>query len=65
MIRSTLKRAQQAFDRSKIQERIVHPAGSSAFGYFQVKNDVSHLCKAAFLQPGKKTPAYTRFSTVT
>ncbi|PVG01719.1 catalase [Serendipita vermifera] len=56
---------QQAFDRSKIQERIVHPCGSSAFGYFQVTNDVSHLTKAALFQPGKKTPAYTRFSTVT
>ncbi|KAI0071334.1 catalase [Panus rudis PR-1116 ss-1] len=56
---------QQAFDRSKILERIVHPCGSSAFGYFQITNDVSHLTKAAFLQPGKKTPAYTRFSTVT
>ncbi|CAE6462926.1 unnamed protein product [Rhizoctonia solani] len=38
---------------------------SSRFGYFQVTGDVSHLTKAAFLQPGKKTPAYTRFSTVT
>jgi len=56
---------QQAFDRSKIQERIVHAAGSSAFGTFQVTHDVSHLTKAAFLQPGAKTPAYTRFSTVT
>lgn len=27
---------QQAFVRMKIQERIVHPCGSSAFGYFQV-----------------------------
>jgi catalase len=27
---------QQAFDRMKIQERIVHPCGSSAFGHFQV-----------------------------
>ncbi|QRV89324.1 catalase [Ceratobasidium sp. AG-Ba] len=56
---------QQAFDRGKIQERIVHPCGSSAFGYFQVTQDVSHLTKAAMFQPGKKTPAYTRFSTVT
>lgn len=56
---------QQAFDRSKIQERIVHPCGSSAFGYFQVTQDVSKWTKAEFLQFGKKTPAYTRFSTVT
>ncbi|TBU52607.1 catalase [Dichomitus squalens] len=56
---------QQAFDRMKITERIVHPCGSSAFGYFQVNQDVSHLTKAAFLQPGKRTPVYSRFSTVT
>ncbi|KAG9094732.1 hypothetical protein FRC06_010531, partial [Ceratobasidium sp. 370] len=56
---------QQAFDRGKISERIVHPCGSSAFGYFQVTHDVSHLTKAGLFQPGKKTPAYTRFSTVT
>jgi len=62
---SLLLEKQQAFDRSKIQERIVHPCGSSAFGYFQVNKDVSHLTKAAMFQPGTKTPAYTRFSTVT
>jgi catalase len=57
---------QQAFDRSKITERIVHPAGWSAFGHFTVTKDVSHLTRAAFLQGiGKKTPTYTRLSTVT
>ncbi|SCV73303.1 BQ2448_7229 [Microbotryum intermedium] len=48
---------QQAFDRSKTVERIVHPCGSSAFGTFTVKHDISHLTKAAFLQPGTVTPA--------
>lgn len=57
---------QQAFDRSKITERIVHPAGWSAFGNFTVTKDVSHLTRAAFLKGvGKKTPTYTRLSTVT
>ena len=57
---------QQTFDRSKITERIVHPAGWSAFGHFTVTKDVSHLTRAAFLQGvGKKTPTYTRLSTVT
>jgi catalase len=57
---------QQAFDRSKITERIVHPAGWSAFGHFTVTKDVSHLTRAAFLQGvGTKTPTYTRLSTVT
>lgn len=56
---------QQAFDRMKVQERIVHPAGSSAYGKFHVTQDVSHLTKAKLFQPGAITPAYTRFSTVT
>ncbi|GAA6051875.1 hypothetical protein JCM3770_005515 [Rhodotorula araucariae] len=56
---------QQTFNRSKTLERIVHPCGSSAFGKFTVTHDISHLTKAAFLQPGTVTPAYTRFSTVT
>jgi len=64
-IDALLLEKQQAFDRSKISERIVHPCGSSAFGSFQVTRDISHLTKADFLQPRKKTPTYTRFSTVT
>lgn len=62
---TALLEKQQAFNRSKIQERIVHPCGSSAFGKFTVTEDISHLTKADFLQPGTVTPAYTRFSTVT
>lgn len=62
---SLLLEKQQAFDRMKIQERIVHPAGSGAFGRFTVTKDVSHLTKAQLFQPGAVTPAYTRFSTVT
>lgn len=38
---------QQAFDRMKIQERIVHPGGSGAFGRFEVTKDVSHLTKVS------------------
>jgi hypothetical protein len=56
---------QQAFNRMKVQERVVHACGSSAFGYFEVTDDVSHLTKAAIFQPGIKTPVSTRFSTVT
>lgn len=62
---SLLLEKQQAFDRMKIQERIVHPAGSSAFGRFEVTHDVSKLTKAKLFQPGAVTPTYTRFSTVT
>lgn len=54
---------QQAFDRSKTLERIVHPCGSSAFGTFKTTADISHITKAAFLQPNVTTPVNVRFST--
>jgi len=45
---------------------MVHPAGSGAFGYFEVTKDLSSYCKAKFLNSvGKKTPIFARFSTVT
>lgn len=57
---------QQAFDRSKIQERIVHPCGWAAFGKFTTTKDVSNLTKASFLKGvGTSTPVFTRLSTVT
>jgi catalase len=57
---------QQTFNRSKIQERIVHPCGWGAFGNFKVTQDVSHLTKASFLSKvGTTTPVYCRLSTVT
>ncbi|KAJ5582826.1 hypothetical protein N7535_001446 [Penicillium sp. DV-2018c] len=57
---------QQHFNRSKNLERMVHPCGSGAFGYFEVTKDVSAYCKADFLKSvGLRTPVFTRFSTVT
>ncbi|KAI1469099.1 heme-dependent catalase [Daldinia caldariorum] len=57
---------QQTFNRSKNLERMVHPCGSGAFGYFECTKNVSNLTKANFLQkPGEKTPIFIRFSTVT
>ncbi|MCJ1308514.1 hypothetical protein MMC25_002167 [Agyrium rufum] len=57
---------QQTFNRSKNLERMVHPCGSGAFGYFECTKDVSALTKANFLSSvGEKTPAFVRFSTVT
>ncbi|KAJ9164779.1 Heme-dependent catalase [Coniochaeta hoffmannii] len=57
---------QQHFNRSKPLERMVHPCGSGAFGYFEVTKDVSNLTKADFLTTvGEKTPVFVRFSTVT
>ncbi|KAL1996687.1 hypothetical protein VTN49DRAFT_7552 [Thermomyces lanuginosus] len=61
-----LLQKQQHFNRSKLLERMVHPCGSGAFGYFQTTKDMSQYCKADFLRsPGVKTPVFARFSTVT
>ncbi|KAK5947795.1 hypothetical protein OHC33_011165 [Knufia fluminis] len=57
---------QQAFNRHKLLERMVHPCGSGAFGYFEATKDMSSYTKASFLQSsGLKTPIFIRFSTVT
>ncbi|KAL0933936.1 catalase [Colletotrichum truncatum] len=57
---------QQHFNRSKPLERMVHPCGSGAFGYFECTKDVAGLTKADFLSTvGEKTPVFVRFSTVT
>ncbi|KAG0174517.1 hypothetical protein DFQ28_002974 [Apophysomyces sp. BC1034] len=53
------------FDRERIPERVVHAKGAGAHGYFEVTQDISHLTKAKFLShKGKRTPVFTRFSTV-
>ncbi len=40
-------------------------AGAGAHGYFEVTHDVTMFCKAKFLNRiGKRTPVFTRFSTV-
>ncbi|KAF1803918.1 catalase-like domain-containing protein [Mucor lusitanicus] len=53
------------FDRERIPERVVHAKGAGAHGVFEVTHDVTHLSKAKFLSHiGKKTPVFTRFSTV-
>ncbi|XP_068617474.1 peroxisomal catalase 1-like, partial [Battus philenor] len=53
------------FDSEAVPERIVHAKGASAFGYFEVTNDVSKYTKAdVFNGVGKKIPILVRFSTV-
>ena len=53
------------FDRERIPERVVHAKGGGAHGYFEVTHDISKYCKAkVFDGVGKKTPIFTRFSTV-
>jgi catalase len=52
------------FDHERIPERIVHARGSAAHGYFEAGRGASKFSKAAFLQPGKRTKVFARFSTV-
>ncbi|MDQ0298338.1 catalase [Salibacterium salarium] len=58
------------FDREKIPERIVHARGAGAHGYFEsygmVGNEpISKYTRAkVFQEKGKRTPVFTRFSTV-
>jgi len=52
------------FDRERIPERVVHARGSGAHGMFEMNEDLSKFTSADFLQKGKKTPVFVRFSTV-
>ncbi|MDO5528782.1 MAG: catalase [Paracoccus sp. (in: a-proteobacteria)] len=53
------------FDHERIPERIVHARGSAAHGYFECTDPIPELSRAAlFAEKGKKTPVFTRFSTV-
>ena len=52
------------FDHERIPERVVHARGVAAHGYFEAYGTASDLTRADFLQPGVKTPVFTRFSTV-
>jgi catalase len=53
------------FDHERIPERIVHPRGSGAYGYFECYEDLSDLTRAGlFSEAGKRTPVFVRFSTV-
>jgi catalase len=53
------------FDHERIPERIVHPRGSGAYGYFECYEDLGDLTRAGlFSEAGKRTPVFVRFSTV-
>ena len=52
------------FNRERVPERVVHAKGGGAFGFFEATEDVSQYTKAALFQPGAKTEALIRFSTV-
>ncbi|MBA6314834.1 catalase [Cellulophaga baltica] len=54
-----------AFDRERIPERVVHPRGAGASGYFEASKDMSEYTKAViFSTAGKRTDVAARFSTV-
>jgi catalase len=53
------------FDHERIPERIVHARGSAAHGYFEAYEPLTDLTRAApFMEAGKRTPVFVRFSTV-
>jgi catalase len=53
------------FDHERIPERIVHARGSAAHGYFECYRPLTDVTRASiFAEAGKRTPLFTRFSTV-
>ncbi len=53
------------FDHERIPERIVHARGSAAHGYFELTKSLSKYTTAKlFTEVGKRTPLFTRISTV-
>jgi catalase len=52
------------FDHERIPERVVHARGAAAHGVFEAFDGAAGLTCAGFLQPGVRTPVFTRFSTV-
>ena len=54
-----------SFDRERTPERVVHPRGAGASGYFEATKDMSAYTSAVlFSKSGKKTDLAVRFSTV-
>ena len=53
------------FDRERIPERVVHARAVGVHGYFESNGDHSDITSAGiFSESGKKTPLFTRISTV-
>ncbi len=51
-------------NRERIPERTVHAKGSAAYGTLTITGDLTRYTRAKALQPGQKTEAFLRFSTV-
>lgn len=52
------------FDHERIPERVVHARGTGVHGVFESYGNAAELTCADFLQEGRATPVFTRFSTV-
>ncbi len=52
------------FDHERIPERVVHARGAGVHGVFEAYGNASDITSAGFLEPGRVTPVFTRFSTV-
>ena len=53
------------FDHERIPERVVHARGAAAHGFFESYGTAASVTKAGFLaEKGRRTPVFTRFSTV-
>ena len=52
------------FDHERIPERAVHARGAAAHGVFEAYGTAATVTHAGFLQEGKQTPVFVRFSTV-
>jgi len=52
------------FDHERIPERVVHARGVGVHGVFESYGNATELTSADFLQPGRTTPVFCRFSTV-
>ncbi|KFU76919.1 catalase [Amycolatopsis lurida] len=52
------------FDHERIPERVVHARGAAAHGTFRAYGNAASVTKAGFLEKGRETPVFVRFSTV-
>src|SRR4051812_12331837 len=52
------------FDHERIPERVVHARGVGVHGVFEAYGNCAEVTCADFLQAGRRTPVFTRFSTV-
>ena len=52
------------FDHERIPERVVHARGAAAHGWFEGYGTAASISCASVFEEGRRTPVFTRFSTV-